>query len=67
MPLNVMEVTSSMGTELNTALTTNLTPSSILSKFLSVLPWVAGMVGAAFLIYEARKLIIGASKGKVRV
>lgn len=67
MPLNVMEVGASMGADLNTALTTNITPQSIISQFIAVLPWIAGMVGAAFLIYEARKLIKGSAKGKVRV
>lgn len=55
------------GEALNTALTTNVTPSSILSEFISILPWIAGMVGVAFLIYMARKLLKGAGKGKVRV
>lgn len=55
------------GEALNTALTTNITPTSILNDFIAILPWVAGMVGVAFLIYMARKLIKGAGKGKVRV
>lgn len=65
----VMEAAAagSMGTALNTALQTNITPSGIIQEFISVLPWVGVMVGAGFVIYEARKLIKGASKGKVRV
>lgn len=59
--------TTNMGGELNTALTTNITPSKIITEFTSILPWVGAMVGAAFVIYEARKLIKGAGKGKVRV
>lgn len=59
--------TSTIGQDLNTALTTNVTGSSIMSEFIAVLPWVGTMVGVAFLIYEARKLIKGASKGKARV
>lgn len=56
-----------MGEELNTALTTNITGSGIIKEFISFLPWVGLMVAAAFLIYEARKMIKGASKAKVRV
>lgn len=62
-----MDGANSMGTALNTALTTNITPTGIISEFISILPWVGTMVGAAFLIYEGRKLIKGAAKGKVRV
>lgn len=62
-----MEGSVAMGEALNTALTTNITPASIITEFTDILPWVAGMVGAAFVIYEARKLIKGAAKGKVRV
>lgn len=57
----------SMGSSLNTALTSGITASGIISEFTAVLPWVGTMVGAAFVIYEARKLIKGAAKGKVRV
>lgn len=62
-----MEGSTSIGSALNTALTTNLTGTSIMNEFISILPWVAGMVGVAFLIYEARKLVKGAAKGKVRL
>lgn len=61
------EATVKMGESLNTALNTNITPSGIVTEFISILPWVGVMVGAAFVIYEARKLIKGAAKGKVRV
>lgn len=67
MPMLIAEVTTTMGSELNTALNTSITPSGIISQFIGVLPWVGGMVAAAFLIYEGRKLIKGAAKGKVRV
>ena len=56
-----------MGTALNTALTSNISPANILTGFIDILGWVGTMVGVAFLIYEARKLIKGAAKGKVRV
>ncbi len=56
-----------MGESLNTALETNVTATGIVEQFIDVLPWVGVMVGAAFLIYEARKLIKGAAKGKVRL
>lgn len=62
-----MENTATIGQELNTALTSNISGESILSNFIDLLPWVAVMVGVAFLIYEARKMLKGASKGKVRV
>lgn len=56
-----------MGESLNTALTTNITGEDIIEQFVDVLPWVGIMVAAAFLIYEARKLVKGAAKGKVRL
>ncbi len=60
-------LTSTMGADLNSALTTSVTGSTILSQFKDILPWVGIMVGAAFLIYEARKMLKGASKAKVRL
>lgn len=60
------EGAASMGSELNTALTSSVKPTTIISEFTSILPWVGLMIGAAFVIYEARKLLKGASKGKVR-
>lgn len=60
-------VNEKMGEALNTALQTNITPSGIITEFTGILPWVGLMVGASFVIYEARKLIKGAGKGKVRV
>lgn len=62
-----MEGSTTMGSELNTALTTNITPTGIIKEFTSILPWIGAMVGAAFVVYEARKMIKGASKAKVRV
>lgn len=56
-----------MGSALNTGLTTSITGASIIEEFIDILPWVGIMVAAAFLIYEARKGIKGAAKGKVRV
>ena len=61
------EVAKTMGEALNTALTTNITPQGIVENFIGILPWVGVMVGAAFVIYEARKLVKGAAKGKVRL
>lgn len=58
---------ATMGAALNTGLTTNITGTGIIEQFISILPWVGAMVGVAFLIYEARKLIRGSAKGKVRV
>ena len=58
---------ATIGESLNTGLTTNVTGSGILAEFINLLPWIGAMVGVAFLIYEARKMIKGASKGKVRV
>lgn len=59
--------TTSMGAELNTALQTNIKPSTLITEFVGILPWVGTMVGAALVLYEARKMIKGAAKGKVRV
>lgn len=56
-----------MGAELNTALTTNVKPTTIISEFKDIMPWIGLMVAAGFILYEARKLIKGAGKGKVRV
>lgn len=67
MGLYLLDTTSTMGSEINTALTTSITPSNIVSQFIGFLPWIGGMVAAAFAIYEVRKLVKGASKGKVRV
>lgn len=60
-------VPTGMGESLNNSLETNVTADGIITEFVAVLPWVGVMVGAAFLIYEARKLIKGAAKGKVRL
>lgn len=62
----VLEAETSMGSALNTGLTSAITGQGIITEFVAILPWVGVMVGAAFLIYEARKLIKGAAKGKVR-
>lgn len=60
-------VVVTMGSSLNTALTSSITGADIIEEFVAILPWVGTMVAAAFVIYEARKMIKGASKGKVRV
>lgn len=62
-----MEGAGTMGEALNTGLTSAITPQGIIAEFVDILPWVGGMVAAAFVIYEARKLIKGSAKGKVRV
>ena len=61
------EEATSMGSALNTGLTNSITGTAIIDQFISILPWIAVMVGAAFLIYEARKMLKGAAKGKVRL
>lgn len=61
------ETSASMGTKLNSALMTNIEPSTIITEFVAILPWIGAMVGAAFVIYEARKMLRGAAQGKVRV
>lgn len=58
---------STMGSKLNTALQNSVDPNSFMDGFIDILPWVGGLVVVAFLVYEARKLIKGASKAKVRV
>lgn len=60
-------VVATMGESLNTGLTSSITGAEIIEEFVDILPWVGTMVAAAFVIYEARKMIKGASKGKVRV
>lgn len=62
-----MFLTNTMGDTLNTGLTSAITGDGIIAEFVKILPWVGIMVAAAFLIYEARKLLKGAGKGKVRV
>lgn len=62
-----MEGDVGMGAKLNTALTSSITGDGIITEFISILPWVGTMVAASFLIYEARKLIKGAGKGKANV
>lgn len=58
---------STLGSQLNTALETNVNPNTIGSQFIEILPWVGIMVVVAFLLYEGKKLIKGAGKGKVRL
>jgi len=63
----IMDATPSMGSKLNTALQTNVNPQTIMDGFIEVLPWVGTLVAVGFLIYEGKKLIKGAGKGKVRL
>ena len=61
------ETEITMGESLNTGLTSSITGDKITGEFVSILPWVGLMVAAAFLIYEARLMLKGAAKGKVRL
>jgi len=61
------EGTTTFGSKLNTSLQTNVKPDDIGTQFIDVLPWVGGLVIISFVIYEAKKLIKGASKAKVRL
>lgn len=61
------ETSATLGSQMNTALKENVNPNTIATQFIDVLPWVGLMVVVAFLIYEVRKLIKGAGKGKVRL
>ena len=61
------EETVTMGESLNTGLTSSITGDKIISEFVSILPWVGLMVAAAFLVYESKKMLKGAAKGKVRL
>ena len=61
------ETEITMGESLNTGLTSSITGDKIIGEFVSILPWVGLMVAAAFLIYEARLMLKGAAKGKVRL
>ena len=58
---------STAGSAMNTALQANVDPNTITSQFIEILPWVGTMVVVCFVIYEAKKLIKGAGKGKVRL
>lgn len=62
-----MEGSTSMGAKLNTGLTTNVAPSTVMDEFIAILPWVGAAIPVVFVIYEAKKLIKGIGKGKVRV
>jgi len=55
------------GSTVNTALTTSVNPNSLATQFVQILPWVGLMVIVAFVLYEVRKLVKGASKGKARL
>lgn len=61
------EETITMGESLNTGLTSSITGDKIIGEFVSILPWVGLMVAAGFLIYEAKKMLKGAAKGKVKL
>lgn len=61
------EGSTSFGSKLNTSMKTNISPDEVGTQFLDILPWVGGMVIVAFVIYEAKKLIKGASRAKVRL
>ena len=59
------EGAKTMGETLNTGLQSSVTGEKIIAEFVKVLPWVGGLVVAAFIIYEAKRLLKGASHGKV--
>lgn len=63
----VLEGSVGMGSQLNTALTTSVAPNTIVTEFISLIPWIGMMIIAAFAIYEVRKMLKGAQKGKLRV
>lgn len=65
--MQMLADTTSAGAQLNTALTTNVNPNTIVTQFVEILPWVGIAIIVSFVIYEARKLIKGIGKGKVRV
>lgn len=66
MPM-LLEVGATGGDALNSALQANIAPGGIFAEFVKIMPWVGAMVGVGFLLYEGRKLIKGAAKGKVRL
>ena len=49
------------------SLNTGISSSTIFGTFVDMIPWIITLVIASFAIFELRKLIKGASKGKVRV
>ena len=48
-------------------LNTGISSQTIFGTFVDMLPWIITLVITSFAIYELRKLIKGAGKGKVRV
>ena len=66
MPLLIAETTGSMS-EVISALNTGISGSTIFGVFADMTSWIVTLVIVGFAIYELRKLIKGAAKGKVRV
>lgn len=61
------EGVKTMGEALNTGLQSSITGEKLMAEFVKLLPWAGGIVVAAFIIYEARKMVKGASHGKVKI
>lgn len=55
-----------MGSELNTTLTSSVKPTTLISEYKEIMPWIGTMVAASFVLYKVSKMIKGAGKGKVR-
>lgn len=53
-------------TALITALNTGVTSSTIFGVVAELVPWIITLIIASLGLYELRKLVKGASKGKVR-
>lgn len=61
-----MDTPTGSMSEIITALNTGLTSSTIFGTVADLMPWVITLVIASLGLYFLRKLIKGASKGKVR-
>lgn len=57
----------SMGSKLNTALTTNVDPGTLMDEFVGYIPYIGKVLPVVFAIGIARKLVKGLGKGKVRI
>lgn len=57
----------SMGSKLNTALTTNVDPGTLMDEFVGYIPYIGKVLPVVFAVGIARKLIKGLGKGKVRI
>lgn len=61
-----MDATTGSMTEIVTALNTGITSDTLFGTVAELMPWVITLTIASLGLYFLRKLVKGASKGKVR-